>query len=66
MARRASSDVRQTLFRVRYSLLTIACMLALAFVTKYSGTDATLGLAFTHTGGSIRSSRRCSAGWAWP
>jgi lactate permease len=30
--------------------LTIACMLALAFVTKYSGADATLGLAFTHTG----------------
>ncbi len=25
-------------------------MLALAFVTKYSGGDATMGLAFTHTG----------------
>jgi lactate permease len=40
----------RTLFRVRWALLTIACMLALAFVTKYSGADATLGLAFTHTG----------------
>ncbi|MEN6405035.1 MAG: L-lactate permease [Thermoguttaceae bacterium] len=40
----------QTLIRVRWALLTIACMLALAFTTKYSGTDATLGLAFTHTG----------------
>ncbi len=40
----------RTVFRVRWALLTIACMLALAFVTKYSGADATLGLAFTHTG----------------
>ena len=43
-------EFRHTLFRVRWALLTIACMLALAFVTKYSGADATLGLAFTHTG----------------
>ena len=43
-------EFRRTLFRVRWALLTIACMLALAFVTKYSGADATLGLAFTHTG----------------
>ncbi len=35
---------------MRAALLTIACMLALAFVTKYSGSDATLGLAFTRTG----------------
>ena len=35
--------------RIR-ALLTIACMLALAFTTKFSGSDATLGLAFTHTG----------------
>lgn len=39
-----------TLFRVRWALLTIACMLALAFTTKYCGSDATLGLAFTHSG----------------
>jgi lactate permease len=39
-----------TLYQVRWALVTIACMLALAFVTKYSGSDATLGLAFTHTG----------------
>lgn len=39
-----------TLFKMRWALLTIACMLALAFVTKYSGSDATLGLAFTKTG----------------
>jgi lactate permease len=40
----------RTLYRMRWALSTIACMLALAFVTKYSGADATLGLAFTHTG----------------
>jgi len=39
-----------TLWRMRTALLTIACMLALAMVTKYSGQDATLGLAFTRTG----------------
>jgi lactate permease len=36
--------------RMRWPLVTIACMLALAYVTRYSGMDATLGLAFTHTG----------------
>jgi hypothetical protein len=40
----------RTLYLVRYSLLTIACMLALGFVTRYSGTDATLGLAFAKSG----------------
>jgi lactate permease len=48
-----SGFVRQfadTLYKMRWALLTIACMLALAFTTKYSGSDATLGLAFTKTG----------------
>jgi len=40
----------QTIFRVRHSLITIAAMLALGYVTKYSGTDATLGLAMARTG----------------
>lgn len=39
-----------TLYHVRYSLITIAAMLALGYVTKYSGTDATLGLALAKTG----------------
>jgi lactate permease len=39
-----------TLKLVRYSLLTIACMLAIGFITRYSGIDATLGLAFANTG----------------
>ncbi len=40
----------ETAFQMREAMLTIACMLALAFTTKYSGGDATLGLAFTKTG----------------
>lgn len=39
-----------TLIRMRVPLMTIAFMLSLGFVTRYGGTDATLGLAFTHTG----------------
>lgn len=39
-----------TVFRMRWAVLAIACMLGLGFVTRYSGTDAVLGLAFTHTG----------------
>ncbi|MFM1769687.1 MAG: hypothetical protein RJA22_2216 [Verrucomicrobiota bacterium] len=40
----------RTLWLVRFSLITIAAMLALGYVTKYSGTDATLGLALARTG----------------
>lgn len=40
----------ETLWRVRFSLITIAAMLALGYVTKYSGADATLGLALAKTG----------------
>lgn len=39
-----------TLHAVRWALATIACMLALAYTTRYSGADATLGLAFVRTG----------------
>ena len=40
----------QTLLKVRLSLLTIAAMMALGFVTRYGGLDATIGLAFARTG----------------
>lgn len=40
----------KTLKLVRYSLLTIAAMMAIGFTTRYSGMDATLGLAFAKTG----------------
>jgi lactate permease len=39
-----------TFRRMRNPLITIALMLSLGFVTRYGGTDATLGLAFTRTG----------------
>jgi lactate permease len=39
-----------TLHKIRFSLLTIAAMLALGYLTKYSGADATLGLALARTG----------------
>jgi len=35
---------------VKYSLITIAAMLALGTLTRYAGVDATLGLAFAATG----------------
>ena len=40
----------RTLYDVRYSLLTIACMMAIGFITKFAGTDATMGLAMASTG----------------
>jgi lactate permease len=39
-----------TLYTVRFSLLTIAAMLALGYTTRYSGLDATMGLAFARSG----------------
>jgi lactate permease len=43
-------EYAETLVVVRWSLLTIAAMLALGYVTRYSGADATMGLAFAQTG----------------
>jgi len=40
----------ETIKLVRYSLLTICAMFGVGYLTKYSGLDATLGLAFAHTG----------------
>ena len=40
----------RTIVRVRHSLLTISAMMALGFLTRYSGLDATMGLAFSRTG----------------
>jgi lactate permease len=42
--------VGATCRRMAAPLATIMLMLALGFVTRYGGTDATLGLAFTRTG----------------
>ncbi len=40
----------KTLMRVRFSLITIAAMLSIGYMTRYSGLDATMGLAFARTG----------------
>jgi lactate permease len=39
-----------TVFSVRFTVITIAAMLALGYVMRYCGLDATLGLAFARTG----------------
>lgn len=40
----------QSVWQLRFSLITIAAMLAVGFLTRYSGIDSTLGLAFARTG----------------
>ena len=40
----------ETIWALRYSLMTIAAMLAIGTLTRFSGIDATLGLAFAHAG----------------
>jgi lactate permease len=40
----------KTLRRVRFSLLTVAAMMAIGFVTRFGGLDATMGLAFARNG----------------
>jgi lactate permease len=44
----------KTLVRMRLAMIAISFMLGLGYVTRYSGLDAVLGLAFTRTG------------WAYP
>lgn len=40
----------KTLYKVRFSLITISAMMAIGFMTRYGGLDATMGLAFARTG----------------
>src|SRR6202044_183886 len=40
----------KTVFSIRFTVITIAAMLALGFVTRYCGLDATMGLAFARSG----------------
>jgi lactate permease len=40
----------KTIVDVRFTVITIACMMALGYVARYCGLDATLGLAFARTG----------------
>jgi len=43
-------ELLKAMYSVRYTLLTISTMMALGFVMRYCGLDATLGLAFARTG----------------
>jgi lactate permease len=40
----------KTLLRLRFAIIAMTCMLGIGYVTRYSGMDAVLGLAFTRTG----------------
>ena len=40
----------RTAFNIRLTVVTIAAMMALGYITRYCGLDATLGLAFARTG----------------
>jgi lactate permease len=40
----------RTLVRLRFAIIAMTCMLGIGYVTRYSGMDAVLGLAFTRTG----------------
>ena len=48
--RRIFQIFRHTVYRMRFALTAIFFMLGLAYVTRYSGMDVVLGLAFTRTG----------------
>ncbi|MDB5560523.1 MAG: lactate permease [Enterovirga sp.] len=48
--RRLVAAFFETIWVLRYSLITIAAMLAIGTLTRFSGVDATLGLAFAGTG----------------
>jgi lactate permease len=40
----------RTVYQMKIPIPTICCMLGLSYVTRYSGMDATLGVAFAQTG----------------
>ena len=40
----------RTVFTMRFTLVTISALMAIGFITRYCGMDATLGLAFARTG----------------
>jgi lactate permease len=48
--RRTMAIFFRTCYRMRFSMAAIMAMLGLGFVTRYSGMDAVMGLAMTHTG----------------
>lgn len=61
--RRMAAIFVVTLRRLAPAMLAIAAMLALGFVTRYSGMDAVLGLAFTRVGGGLYPIFGALLGW---
>jgi L-lactate permease len=55
-----------TLHRVRFSLLTIAAMLVIGYVTRYGGWTRAWAWPSPRPASCSPSSRRCSGGWGWP
>lgn len=55
----------RTLYRLRFSVLAILAMLSLGYLTRYSGMDATLGLALARTGVLFPLFGRSLDGWEW-
>jgi lactate permease len=45
-----ATEFLKTVFNIRFTVVTIAAMMAIGFITRYCGLDATLGLAFARTG----------------
>jgi lactate permease len=48
--RRIFAIFGKTVVRLRFAIIAMTCMLGIGYVTRYSGMDAVLGLAFTRTG----------------
>jgi lactate permease len=45
-----AAEFAKTVFKIRFTFVTIAAMMAIGYVTRYCGLDATLGLAFARSG----------------
>ncbi len=48
--RQVAATLMETVKATRFTMVTIAALMGLGFVTRFSGMDATLGLAFARTG----------------
>jgi len=48
--REVARELVETAVAIRFTMVTIAALMALGFVVRYCGLDATLGLAFARTG----------------
>lgn len=48
--REVAQELVETAVAIRFTMVTIAVLMALAFVVRFCGLDATLGLAFVRTG----------------